>query len=404
MSTVPLRAKGTPDLLPNQRYTDEAANVAAGSDATQADIDPKLLEYEEEGDFFALLMSQDFSLCVSREYEHFLVTIDFGSDGPAQSPFPLPHPSGFWFDPETRELIVSSTRTPNILLWMSPYSRSARGEEIRPLDVDPPPTDVTLFLPRKAIYLPGSLYIHDLVKVRGQVHAAITGHNLVARCSDELGFERVWWPEVLDGLDGGAFRQNFLQLNSIAVGDTVEQSFFTAFSDQTSGPKPWKAGYGPRGKGVVFAGETRRPLVRGLTCPHSARIHAGKLWLCDSGYGYIGYVDSYESLDEGRTKFVPVAKAPGFTRGLAFAGDYVFVGVSRVIKQYEPYAPGLEPERTRCGVWVFDWRTGREIGSLSWTQGYQIYDVQVLFGVKKPRLPLSRRDVDGINPYLRFLA
>jgi hypothetical protein len=99
-----------------------------------------------------------------------------------------------------------------------------------------------------------------------------------------------------------------------------------------------------------------------------------------------------------------VARAPGFTRGLAFAGDVMFVGLSKVIPKYEPYAPGLTPEQTRCGIWAFRASTGEFLASLSWPQGYQIYDIQVLAGVKRPRLPLESRPGDGINPLLRFLG
>jgi len=391
------------NLPHNRRYTNEVDNLAIGVDASDKGFDPKLVAFEETSDFFGLLRSKDFCLAVTREYEHFLLALDGGPDGPVQSPFPLPHPSGFWYDAVTGEIIVSSTRTPNVLVWMSPFTETDAGREIRPRDVDAP-VGATLFLPRKARYLPGSLYIHDVVMMGRDIYAIVTGHNFLAKLSMDNGFERVWCPKVLDSLGDQAFRQNILQLNSIAVGKTPEQSFYTAFSDSTSGPKPWKEGYGPRGKGVVFSGETREPILRGLTCPHAAKLHAGRLWLCDSGYGTVGYVDGFEALDVDRTRFVPVAKAPGFTRGLAFAGDLVFVGLSKVIPQYEPYAPGLLPQETRCGVWAFDWRTGEVIATLSWPEGYQVYDVQVLPGVKNPRMPLASRESDGINPYLRFLA
>jgi uncharacterized protein (TIGR03032 family) len=387
----------------NRRHIDETANVAAGVDAGRTSFDPALLAFEETGGFFDLLGAQDYSLVVTREYEHFVLALDGGADGPIQSPFPLPHPSGCWWDEASGELIVSSTRTPNILVWMSPYQQSAYGDAIRPTDVASP-EGMTLFLPRKARYLPGSLYIHDVVMMGGEIYATVTGHNFLAKLSMDHGFEPVWWPKALDSLGSEGFRNNCFQLNSIAVNGSPERSFYTAFSDLTTGAKPWKEGYGPRGKGVIFAGETRDVLLRGLTCPHAAKLAGGRLWVCDSGFGTVGYVENYESLDPDKCRYVPVARAPGFTRGLAVVGDYLFVGLSKVIKQYEPYAPGLTPDETRCGIWVFNRHTGETVATLSWPQGYQIYDVQVLPGVKKPTMPLASRPSDGINPYLRFLA
>jgi uncharacterized protein (TIGR03032 family) len=257
--------------------------------------------------------------------------------------------------------------------------------------------------PRRAI-CPAPSDIHDLAKLGDDYFATVTGHNFLARLTIEKGWERVWWPGAVDGLGPAAFNQNYFQLNSIAAQGAPETSFYTAFSDLTSGPKPWKAGYGPEGKGVVFSGQTRSAIARGLTCPHSARLHQGRLWLCNSGFGSVGYIDGHATLDAGRTRYVEVARAPGFTRGLAFAGDIMFVGLSKVIPKYEPYAPGLAPDATRCGIWAFEASTGRYLASLSWPAGYQIYDVQIMPGIKNPLLPFVSRPEDGINPLLRFLG
>lgn len=387
----------------SQQYTAEAANVTTGADVTSAGFDTTLLDFEDIGGFFDLLSHSDFSLAVTREYEHFLLTIDASAAGPSQSAFPLPHPSGLWFDKQHSTLTVASTRTPNILIWFTPFDRDKQNFDIVPADYVPP-SGQTLFLPRQARYLPGTLYIHDLVKMGGDFYATITGHNFIAKLSLENGWERVWWPKILDGMGANAFNQNYFQLNSIAANGTPDRSFYTGFCDITTGGKPWKEGFGPDRKGVVFAGESREALYRGLTCPHSARLHDGKLWVCNSGYGEIGYIDDHASLDVGKTRFVPVARAPGFTRGLAFSGDVMFVGLSKVIQKYEPYAPGLKPDDTRCGVWAFRASTGEFLASLSWPKGYQLYDVQILPGIKNPSMPLAKREPDGINPMLRFLG
>ncbi|MDR3470302.1 MAG: DUF4915 domain-containing protein [Devosia sp.] len=387
----------------NRRYTREAENVAAGVEPAAAGFDDALIAFEDHGGFFELLRQSDFSLVVTREYEHFLLALDGGKTGPISSPFPLPHPSGACFAPETGELVVASTRTPNMLVWFAPYEAARHGAEILPADYSAP-EERTVFLPTKARYLPGSLYIHDLVKMGDAYFATITGHNFLARLSIDKGWERVWWPRAADELGSAAFNQNYFQLNSIAAAGTPETSFYTAFSELTSGPKPWKEGYGPEGRGVVFSGETRTAISRGLTCPHSARFHQGRLWVCNSGFGSVGYIDDHGSLDPGRTRYVEVARVPGFTRGLAFSGDVMFVGLSKVIPKYEPYAPGLVPADTRCGIWALEASTGKFLASVTWPAGYQIYDVQVMPGIKHPMLPLLSRPSDGINPLLRFLG
>ena len=385
-----------------RRYTREADNVGHLATAGNDLVDPALLELEDEGGFFDLLAEQSFSLAVTREYEHLLLLLDGSTRGRIQSAFPLPHPSGLCFDASTRELVVSSTRTPNFLLSMSPYRPTPESQLILPVDFERAEAEEgVLFLPRHARFLPGSLYIHDVVQLGGAIYATITGHNFLAKLDLETGWERVWWPAVIDSLGANGFNANYLQLNSMAAGKTPADSFYTGFSAVVSEVKPWKQGFGPLGRGVVFAGETRAPILTGLTCPHSAKLVDGQLWLCNSGFGTFGYVDG---LNSEAARYVAVGAAPGFTRGLAFGGDYVFVGLSRVIESYEAYAPGLDASGSKCGIWAFNRHDGRFVASLSWPNGYQIYDVQTLPGVKNPRLPLAPPRPDGVNHLLRYLG
>jgi len=314
----------------------------------------------------------------------------------------LPHPSGLFYDERRRELIVSSTRTPNQIFFFRMLGDADYAREIVPADLVRP--DGTLFVPYRSVLLPGTLYIHDLVLIADDVFVTATGHNFLARIRPDGGWERVWWPACVDGLGRASFDQNYLQLNSIACAGSPERSYFTAFSDQASGPKPWKEGYGPRGKGVVFAGASRGVVCRGLTCPHSAKLHDGALWLCNSGYGEVGVLDVLDAASETANRYRVVATVPGFTRGLAFAGHYAFVGLSKVIDFYEPYAPGLDPKASRCGIVAFDTRSGTEVASLVWPAGYQIYDVQVMDRVRRPMLPTKPTDAAGINTYLRYLG
>jgi uncharacterized protein (TIGR03032 family) len=248
--------------------------------------------------------------------------------------------------------------------------------------------------------LPGTLYIHDLVMIGQQIYVTVTGHNFLARIDDK-GWTRVWWPEIVEGLGAEAFRTNYLQLNSIAVGNSPEESFYTAFADDISAGKPWKQGYGPDKRGVVYSGKTRRPIYRGLTCPHAAKLHGDQIWLCNSGYGEVGYLDN---LGGESANWTVVARLPGFTRGLTLVDGYAVVGLSKVIPKYEPYAPGLKPADTRCGIGIVNMKTGATEALLWWPDGYQIYDVQAMPGVVRPQLPTKPPGSEDINRSLRFLG
>jgi uncharacterized protein (TIGR03032 family) len=142
-------------------------------------------------------------------------------------------------------------------------------------------------------------------------------------------------------------------------------------------------------------------VLRGLTCPHSATRHHGDLWLCDSGFGAIGVVDDV-CRGVGHSSLSTVARLPGFTRGLAFAGGRAIVGLSKVIDRYEPYAPGLDPAASRCGLAIVDAATGVVEAQLWWPNGLQIYEVQTLPSVTRPTLPSS--PAGGDDRHLRFLG
>ncbi len=84
-----------------------------------------------------------------------------------------------------------------------------------------------------------------------------------------------------------------------------------------------------------------------------------------------------------------IAELPGFTRGLAFAGPFAFVGLSQV---RETNVFGGIPLTQRvaerqCGVYVVDLRTGGVVAFLRFEGDVrEIFDVQVLYGLRYPEL------------------
>jgi uncharacterized protein (TIGR03032 family) len=120
--------------------------------------------------------------------------------------------------------------------------------------------------------------------------------------------------------------------------------------------------------------------------PHSPRWYGGRLWVCESGAGTLGFVD----LKTG--KYEPIAHVPGFTRGLDFVGDLAFVGLSQVRESAVfsgiPITERLAPEERTCGVCVVDLRRGEIVALLKFTSG-----VQEVFAVAA----LPRRQPDLIN-------
>jgi uncharacterized protein (TIGR03032 family) len=328
-----------------------------------AAVDPRLFQHRVRGQWWETLAAARVTLLVTREYEHLMIALSASTAGPRVTHLPLPHPSGIAFDPKRRVVHVASTRNPNQLFELAP-ARATRGpgeSKARPLPRRP-------LVPVRSHVLPGGLYMHDLAMIGGTLHANAVARNCVVRFDASGGYRPVWWPRALDRLGAARFTRNHLQLNSIAAGPTLRASYFSASIDAPATRRPGHRNFSVDGRGVVFSGATREPIVRGLTRPHSARLHRKKLWIDNSGYGELGVgVDG---------KLDVVATLPGWTRGLGFAGDVAFVGTSRVLPRFSQYAPGLEPARCICGVHAVDARRGTVLGSIVWPFGNQIFAIE----------------------------
>jgi uncharacterized protein (TIGR03032 family) len=137
--------------------------------------------------------------------------------------------------------------------------------------------------------------------------------------------------------------------------------------------------------GIVMDVESGEVLARGLSMPHSPRWHAGRLWVCESGDGTLGYLDPRSG------KYQAVAATPGFTRGLDFAGDLAFVGLSQVRESAVfsgiPITQRLSAEERTCGVCVVDLSRGEPVALLRFDEGVQeVFAVQLLPGRRYPEL------------------
>ncbi len=153
---------------------------------------------------------------------------------------------------------------------------------------------------------------------------------------------------------------------------------------ETNNMAGWRANKA-RG-GILMDVDSGEILCRGLSMPHSPRWYGGRLWVCESGSGTLGHVD----LNTGR--YEAIATVPGFTRGLDFAGDFAFVGLSQVRESAVfsgiPITERLAPAERTCGICVVDLRRGETIALLKFESG-----VQEIFAVSV----LGRRFPDLIN-------
>jgi uncharacterized protein (TIGR03032 family) len=235
-----------------------------------------------------------------------------------------------------------------------------------------------------ALYAPhagwvtGDLDVHDVaIGADGRPVFANTLFSCVATVSDGHSFRPLWRPRFISRLAP----EDRCHLNGLAMEDgRLRWVTAVSASDVANG-------WGDRRSsgGLLIDVESGEAAVQGLSMPHSPRMHAGRLWLLNSGTGELGVCN----LASGR--FEPLAFCAGYARGLAFVGRYAVVGLSlpRETRTFQglPLDDALARRAAdpRCGLLVIDIQTGDTVEWLR-IEGVvrELYDVAVLPGVRNP--------------------
>jgi uncharacterized protein (TIGR03032 family) len=276
----------------------------------------------------------------------------------------LERPMGMAFD--GRRLAIAS------LIQVTTFVDAAEGQKT---------TDGydAVFVPQLAHYT-ADLDVHDLTYgADGRLLFVNTLFSCLATVSESHSFRPIWKPNFISRLA----TEDRCHLNGVALGDG-QPAYVTAVAE-TDVADDWRDNR--ISGGIVIDVATNEIVCRGLSMPHSPRLHAGKLWVLNSGTGEIGVVDTKAG------KFEPAAFCPGYLRGLTFIGDHALVGLSKPREnktfaglqlQDRLAAQKIEP---RCAVYVIDTKT-RDVAHWLRIEGVvnELYDVVALTGIKRPMM------------------
>jgi len=237
-----------------------------------------------------------------------------------------------------------------------------------------PGTYDALFLPR-ARYVTGPLDLHDLAwgahEGRRALWAVNTRFSALCVVDETASFRPVWRPPFVTDLQP----EDRCHLNGMALRDG-RPAFATAFA-ATDTPQGWRAD--PTRTGVLVEVESGEVVLGGLPMPHSPRLVGGRLFVLASATGALLAVDAEAGTAE------EVCRLPGFVRGMGHAGDYLFVGLSK-LRKGRPFGDlplaGRDPQ---AGVAVVDLHSGRVAGLIRYVSSCEeIFEVQALPGVLRP--------------------
>ena len=252
--------------------------------------------------------------------------------------------------------------------------------------VDPEQQHDACFLTRRSFFT-GNIHVHELAWSDQTLWVVNTLFSCLCSLHDEFSFVPRWRPPFISKLAA----EDRCHLNGLAM-DAGEPKYVTAMaeSDAAAGWRPTKAT-----SGIVIDVPSGETVAGGFAMPHSPRMHQGRLWLLNSGAGSLVTVDPQSGTHE------TVVEMPGYTRGLAFCGQFAFVGLSRIRETAVFGGVPIAEKRAelRCGVVVVDLLSGQNVAYLQFLKGVEeIFDVQVLPGIRSPVLSGPYPDRDDAQP------
>ncbi|MEM0923518.1 MAG: TIGR03032 family protein [Pseudomonadota bacterium] len=235
-----------------------------------------------------------------------------------------------------------------------------------------------------AVYVPmtghttGDIDVHDIHAAGKAPLFVATRFNCLATLDAENSFRPVWRPPFIDRIAA----EDRCHLNGMAMAGRGALPKYVTCVSATNIGDGWREHR--RSGGLVLDVASGESVAGGLSMPHSPRLHAGKLWIIQSGTGEFGEIDRKSG------RFTPVCFLPGFARGMAFLGDHAVIGVS---KARDGTFEGLElTERlaregvgAKCALMVVNLKTGDVEHSLE-VAGVveELYDIAVLPGIRRP--------------------
>ncbi|MEM6782259.1 MAG: TIGR03032 family protein [Bacteroidota bacterium] len=245
-----------------------------------------------------------------------------------------------------------------------------------------PNTYDALLVPRSRLHT-GTIDLHDLAWGTHDGYTALWGVNTAfsALCvlDDAVSFRPVWTPPFVSAV----VPEDRCHLNGMALHNGTP-AFVTALGT-TDTAEGWRTR--KLDGGVLLDVASGEVVLSGLAMPHSPRLvtqpdGSVRLYTLASARGEV------LAVDPAAGTATVVAQLPGFVRGLAAHGGYLFVGLSR-LRRNRTFGdlPLAQRDDVFAGLVVLHEATGAVVGHVRYeTSVEEIYDVQVLPGVRRPGL------------------
>lgn len=332
-----------------------------GAEKPAAKFPQREIRFEHSAKFVPILEHLGCSLLISTYAAGKVVSVGTGDDGLRL---------GFSNFQQAMGLAVGQRRLavggPN-LIWLLHDAEQLAAK------IDPEGRFDRGFLARES-FVTGNIHVHEMGwGSSGELWVVNTLFSCLCTLHEDFNFVPRWQPSFIDSLQP----QDRCHLNGMWI-DQGKPKYVSALGTSND-PRGWRETKSDGG--VLIDVDSGEIVARGFCMPHSPRMHQGKLYLLDSGRGRLVSIDAANGHVEQVTEY------PGYGRGMAFQGQFAFIGMSRARETSVFGGVPICTDRTkmRCGVVVVDLVSGSSVAYLEFKTGVEeLFDVQVVSGSRSP--------------------
>jgi len=239
-----------------------------------------------------------------------------------------------------------------------------------------------------AFYYPTSVFrtdyvdIHDIAFTKKGLIGVNTSFSCLCKLDGEYSFNPIWKPPFIEKY----LPQDLCHLNGMAVDDTGEIQYVTAFGE-TASKEGWREH--KLTSGILMDLKTNQIALSGLPMPHSPRIYKGDIYMLLSA------TEQLIKVDLETKSYQVVAKLDGFIRGLNFKDQYAFIGVSKLRNTHTFSDLELVDKEIKAGVVIVDLNSGKVVGKIEYENDVEeLYDVHILEGCKRVNIINYQQSLD----------
>jgi uncharacterized protein (TIGR03032 family) len=229
-----------------------------------------------------------------------------------------------------------------------------------------------IYLPR-ALYYTGQLSLHDMNYLNNKLIAINTLFSCISAIDEDYSFKTLWKPGFIDTL----VPEDKCHLNGMALAD--EKIEFVTALGKTNTKQGWRDN--KLSGGVLIHVPSGEIVFDGLSMPHSPRIYNNDLYFLQSARGEL------LKADLKTRKYEVITKLNSFVRGMARAGDYLFIGASRLRHTTSVFADLPIAGSSFAGIIIVNLPLGEIAGHIIYeTNVDEIYDVKIIPDFIRPNI------------------